>query len=95
MWVGVEGGRLRIAIEGRAKVKLKTLLGKSFQQLNGLRWKAKQDNILETVAPPSALASEDAAIAWSIARIAEIESTGAYALMKVAAKKGGVKYYDE
>jgi hypothetical protein len=95
MWVGVEGGRLRIAIEGRAKVKLKTLLGKSFQQLNGLRWKAKQDNILETVAPPSALASEDAAIAWAIARISEIELTGAYTLMKAAAKKGGVKYYDE
>jgi hypothetical protein len=95
MWVGVEGGRLRIAIEGRAKVKLKTLLGKSFQQLNGLRWKAKQDNILETVAPPSALASEDAAIAWAIARISEIELTGAYALMKAAAKKGGVKDYNE
>jgi len=95
MWVGVEGWRLCIAIEGRAKVKLKTLLGKSFQQLNGLRWKAKQDNILEAIAPPSALASEDAAIAWSVARIAEIESTGAYALMKAAAEKGGIADYNE
>jgi hypothetical protein len=95
MWVGVEGGRLRIAIEGRAKVKLKTLLGKSFQQLLGLKWKAGNDNFMQAIAPTSALTSEDAAIAWSIARIAEIESTGAYALMKAAAKKGGVKYYDE
>ena len=95
MWVGVEGGRLRVAIEGRAKVKLKTLLGKSFQQLLDLKWKAGNDNFMQAIAPPSSLASEDAAIAWSIARIAEIESTGAYALMKAAAKKGGVKYYSE
>lgn len=95
MWVGVEGERLRIAIEGRAKVKLKALLGKPFQQLLDLKWKAGNDNFMQAIAPPSSLASEDAAIAWSIARIAEIESTGAYALMKAAAKKGGVKYYDE
>ena len=50
---------------------------------------------MQAIAPPSSLASEDAAIAWSIARIAEIELTGAYALMKAAAKKGGVKYYSE
>jgi hypothetical protein len=95
MWVGVEGERLRIAIEGRAKVKLKTLLGESFQQLLGLKWKDGRENFLEAIAPPSALESEDAAIAWSVARIAEIESTGAYALMKVAAKKGGIADYNE
>ena len=95
IWVGVEGGRLRIAIEGRAKVKLKTLLGESFQQLLGLKWKDGRENFLEAIAPPSALESEDAAIAWSVARIAEIESTGAYALMKAAAEKGGLKHYEE
>jgi hypothetical protein len=95
MWVGVEKERLHIAIEGRAKVKLKTLLGTSFQQLLDLKWKAGKDNFMQAVAPPSALASEDAAIAWSIARIAEIESTGAYALMKAAAKKGGITDYSE
>jgi hypothetical protein len=95
MWAGVEGGRLRVAIEGRAKVNLKTLLQGSFSKLLNLKWKTGRDNFLEVVAPPAALASEDAAIAWSIARIAEIESTGAYALMKAAAKKGGIKYYDE
>jgi hypothetical protein len=50
---------------------------------------------MQAIAPPSALTSEDAAITWSIARIAEIESTGAHALMKAAAKRGGVKYYEE
>lgn len=95
IWVAIEGGRLRLGIEGRAKVKLRTLLGSAFQPLLNLNWKASHDNILQVIAPPRALASEDAAIAWSIARIAEIESTGAYKLMKAAAKKGGVKYYDE
>ena len=95
MWVGVEGGRLRVAIEGRAKVNLKTLLQSSFAKLLNLKWKAGRDNFLEVVAPTTALASEEKAIAWSIARIAEIESTGAYALIKVAAKKGGLKYYNE
>jgi hypothetical protein len=50
---------------------------------------------MQAVAPPSALASEDAAIAWSVARIAEIELTGAYALMKAAAEKGGIADYNE
>jgi hypothetical protein len=95
MWVGVEGERLRIAIEGRAKVKLKTLLGESFQQLLGLKWKDGRENFLEAIAPPNALESEDAAIAWSVARIAEIESTGAYVLMKAAAKKSGIADYNE
>jgi hypothetical protein len=95
MWVGVEGGRLRVAIEGRAKVKLKTLLGESFQQLLGLKWKDVRENFLEAIAPPSALESEDAAIAWSVARIAEIESTGAYVVMKAAAKKSGIADYNE
>ena len=95
MWVGLEAGRLRVAIEGRAKVNLKTLLQGSFAKLLNLKWKAGRDNFLEVVAPPATLVSEEKAIAWSIARIAEIESTGAYALIKVAAKKGGLKYYNE
>lgn len=95
IWIGIEGGRLRIAIEGRAKVNLKSLLQSSFTKLLNLKWKSISDNCLEVVAPTVALKSEEKAIAWSIARIGEIESTGAYALMKVAAKKGGLKYYDE
>ena len=95
MWVGVQGGRLRVAIEGRAKVNLKTLLQGSFARLLDLKWKPISDNCLEVVAPPAALTSEEKAIAWSIARIAERESTGAYALIKVAANKGGLKYYNE
>lgn len=94
-WIGIEDSRLRIAIEGRAKVRLKTLLQGSFAKLLDLKWKPISDNCLEVVAPPATLTSEEKAIAWSIARIEEIESTGAYALMKVAAKKGGLKYYGE
>jgi hypothetical protein len=95
MWVGVDGRRLRLAIEGRAKVNLKTLLQGSFGKLQTLHWKSVQENILQVIAPPSALTSEEKAIAWSIARIAEIESTGAYSRIRSAAAKGGIKYYNE
>lgn len=95
MWVGIENEQLHLAIEGRAKVKLRALLGSSFQRLLDLQWKTGRENFLEAIAPTSVLESEDAAIAWSIARIAEIEQTGAYAIIQAAATKGGLKNYED
>ena len=71
------------------------LLPRSYQRLLDSKWQVIQENILKITAPSNVLASEQKAIAWTVARISEVESSGAYTLMRAAAKKGGIKYYDE